>query len=87
MNKPIIEAIAQGYPMHWQVDSNSHFCRLKLVATTYTYENGRVRTRTLWRTYDIRHAHYMHGEILAHGGKLSGPTPRQIYERWEENQP
>ena len=28
-----------------------------------------------------------HGEILAQGGKLQGPTPKEIYERWQENQP
>ena len=86
MNKPIREAIAQGHPLRWEVVPSGFF-RLRLVAETFTYENGTARTRTLWATYDAREAHYWHGEILAQGGKLAGPTSKEIYERWEENQP
>ena len=85
MNKPIAKAIAEGHPLRWETMPSS-FCRLRLVAETFTYENGRVRTRTLWTTYDAREAHYRHGEIIAQGGKLQGPTPKEIYERWEEDQ-
>ncbi len=86
MNKPIARAIAEGHPLYWEVVPSS-FCRLRLVAEVFTWENGRVRTRTLWTTYDELLAHYQHGEILAQGGKLQGPTPKEIYERWQENQP
>ncbi len=86
MRKPVCEAIEQKFPMHWETDPDSGVFRLRLIADTYTYESGAVRTRTLWKTYDARHAHYVHGEIVRQGGKVSEPTPREIYEQWQEDE-
>ena len=86
MNKPILDAIDRKLPMRWEIDySRGSFC-LMLLARTYTYESGAERTRMLWLTYDARNAHYVHGEILRQGGKVTEPTPKALYEKWQEQE-
>lgn len=86
MNKPILDAIDRRLPMRWEIDhSRGGFC-LMLLARTYTYESGCTRTRKLWRTYDARNAHYVHGEILRQGGTVSEPTPKALHEKWQEGE-
>lgn len=85
MNKPTLEAIKQGYPMRWEADGVGGF-GVKLVATTYTWENGKVRERTLWRTFDRSLAVIHHGQIHGFGGKVSGPGPDRVYDEWRQRQ-
>lgn len=87
MNKPIRNAIAQGYPMQWEMDPSSVAGCMRLVAITYTYENGNVRTRTLERTYSPVAACRLSREIAAASGKLEGPSPDDLHARWSESQP
>lgn len=84
MNKATREAIEHKFPMHWEIDADCGGCRLLLIAITYTYENGYSRTRKLWATYNAREAHYVHGEILRQGGAVSEPTPKTLFELWQE---
>lgn len=86
MNKATREAITHGHPMRWEMDAASAVGRLNLVATTYTYESGAVRTRKVWSTYNAKDAHFVHGEIVRQGGKVSEPTPKALYERWQEEE-
>jgi hypothetical protein len=84
MNKTTRYAIAQNYPMRWESDPNASVFRLRLVAETFRYENGNVRTRRLWSTYSAKAAHYLHSEIARLGGNMAEPTPQALRERWQE---
>lgn len=85
MNKAIHTAIEQKHPMHWEMDPDSVAGRMRLVATTAIYENGNVRTRTLYRTYTAKSADYLSNQIVAEGGKLTGNAPTVLQQRWREN--
>ena len=87
MNKQTRKAIEENLPMHWEIAPNCGGCCLLLIATTYTYENGHSRTRKLWRTYNAREAHYVHGEILRQGGVVFEPNPKTLCELYEEKEP
>ncbi len=82
MNKQIKQAIDEDFPLHWETDPERG--DLKLIATTYVYEYGSVRTRTVWRTYDFCYAHAIHGQIVNNGGRIHGLTPKEIYERQQD---
>jgi len=70
--------------MRWEMDPASAVGRLNLVATTYTYENGNVRSRTLHRTHDPIAALRLSDDIKALGGRLEGKSPSDLYARWQE---
>ena len=44
MNQNTRWAIGQAFPLRWEADGIGGF-GVKLVATTYTYENGKIRER------------------------------------------
>lgn len=84
MNQNTRWAIAQGFPMRWEMEPGTTTGRMRLVATTCTYENGNTRTRVLWRTYNVIAALRLSDEITAQGGKLEGRGPSDLYARWAE---
>lgn len=86
MNKATCKAVEYKHPMHWELDPDSVAGRMRLVATTAIFENGNVRTRTLYRTYVVGLANQLMDEIEAQGGKVAGITPAALQEQWQESQ-
>ncbi len=70
MNKDTQSAINEAYPLRWEADGIGGF-GVKLVATTYTYENGKVRERKVFHTFSRETARTVDAEVRAAGGKLS----------------
>ena len=85
MNKATHKAIQQKHPMHWELDPGSVAGRMRLIATTATYENGNVRTRILHRTYTAAAARLLTDSIVAQGGIVGGASPEALQERWRES--
>jgi hypothetical protein len=57
LNQDIEKAIEAGCPMYWTYSSFSNVVRqFILKAVTYTYENGRVRTKTVFRSWYLSNA-------------------------------
>jgi hypothetical protein len=56
------------------------------VATTYTYENGKIRERKVFHTFSRETACALDAEVRAAGGKLAGPGPDAVYDTWHELQ-
>ena len=83
MNAPTRAAIEAGHPLRWEADGIGGF-GVKLVATTYTWENGHSRERTLMHTFSAETARKLHGEIVAVGGHLHGADPETVYRQWRE---
>lgn len=86
MNTRVRYALSQGFTLRWETDHDSGVCRLKLKSITWTFENGRERTRTVFDTCDIAAAVKLHGEILAQGATVRSLAPVQIFERWQERE-
>ena len=85
MNKATHEAIQHKHPMHWELDPDSVAGRMRLIATTATYETGRCRTRVLYRTYTAATAQLLTDSIVAQGGVVTGTSPEALQERWRES--
>ena len=85
MNQNTRWAIGQAFPLRWEADGIGGF-GVKLVATTYTYENGKIRERKVFHTFSLETACALDAEVRAAGGKLAGPGPDAIYDTWHELQ-
>ncbi len=85
MNQNTRWAIKEGFPLRWEADGIGGF-GVKLVATTYTYENGKIRERKVFHTFSRETARMVDAEVRAAGGKLSGPGPDAVYDTWHEEQ-
>ena len=85
MNQNTRWAIKEAFPLRWEADGIGGF-GVKLVATTYTYENGNVRERKVFHTFSRETARTVDAEVRAAGGKLSGPGPDAAYDTWHELQ-
>ena len=85
MNKATHEAIQHKHPMHWELNPDSVAGRMRLIATTATYETGRCRTRVLYRTYTAAAARLLTDSIVAQGGIVGGTSPEVLQERWRES--
>ena len=77
MNAPTRVAIEAGHPLRWEADGVGGF-GVKLVATTYTWENGHSRERTLMHTFNAETARKLHGEVEQLAGTCTGLTPRRF---------
>lgn len=85
MNQNTRWAIGQAFPLRWEADGIGGF-GVKLVATTYTYENGKVRERKVFHTFFRATARAVDVGVRVAGGKLSGPGPDAVYDTWHELQ-
>ena len=85
MNQNTRWAIKEASPLRWEADGIGGF-GVKLVATTYTYENGRIRERKVFHTFSRETARIVDAEVRAGGGKLTGPGPDAVYDTWHELQ-
>jgi len=85
MNQNTRWAIKEAFPLRWEADGIGGF-GVKLVATTYTYENGKIRERKVFRTFSRETALAVDAEARAAGGKLAGPGPDIVYDTWHELQ-
>ena len=85
MNQNTRWAIKEAFPLRWEADGIGGF-GVKLVATTYTYENGRIRERKVFHTFSRETAGAVDAEVRAAGGKLAGPRPDAVYDTWHELQ-
>ena len=85
MNQNTRWAIGQAFPLRWEADGIGGF-GVKLVATTYTYENGKVRERKVLHTFFRATARAVDVGVRVAGGKLSGPGPDAVYDTWHELQ-
>ena len=85
MNQNTRWAIKEAFPLRWEADGIGGF-GVKLVATTYTYENGKIRERKVFRTFSRETALAVDAEARAAGGKLAGPEPDIVYDTWHELQ-
>ena len=85
MNQNTRWAIKEAFPLRWEADGIGGF-GVKLVATTYTYETGKVRERKLFHTFLRETERAVDAEVRAAGGKLSGPGPDAVYDTWHELQ-
>lgn len=86
MNKPICEAIVADHPLRWEMDPDSAMGCMRLLATTFVYENGNTRQRTLYRTFSPVGAARLTREIVEAGGRMAGPDPQELHARWQESQ-
>lgn len=85
MNQNTRWAIKEGFPLRWEADGIGGF-GVKLVATTYTYENGKVRERKVFHTFFRPSARAVDVGVRMAGGKLTGPGPDAVYDTWHELQ-
>ena len=85
MNQNTRWAIGQAFPLRWEADGIGGF-GVKLVATTYTYENGKIRERKVFHTFFRATARAVDAGVRVAGGKLSGPGPDAVYDTWHELQ-
>ena len=85
MNQNTRWAIKEAFPLRWEADGIGGF-GVKLVATTYTYENGKVRERKVFHTFFRATARAVDVGVRVAGGKLSGPGPDAVYDTWHELQ-
>ena len=85
MNQNTRWAIGEAFPLRWEADGIGGF-GVKLVATTYTYENGKIRERKVFHTFSRETACALDAAVRAAGGKLSGPGPDAVYDTWHELQ-
>ena len=85
MNQNTRWAIGQAFPLRWEADGIGGF-GVRLVATTYTYENGKIRERKVFHTFSRETARMVDAEVRAAGGKLAGPGPDAVYDTWHEEQ-
>ena len=85
MNQNTRWAIGQAFPLRWEADGIGGF-GVKLVATTYTYENGKIRERKVFHTFFRATARAVDVGVRVAGGKLSGPGPDAVYDTWHELQ-
>jgi hypothetical protein len=85
MNQNTRWAIKEAFPLRWEADGIGGF-GVKLVATTYTYENGNVRERKVFHTFQRSTARCVDLAVRMAGGKLAGPGPDAVYDTWNEEQ-
>jgi len=85
MNQNTRWAIKEAFPLRWEADGIGGF-GVKLVATTYTYENGNIRERKVFHTFSREAARAVDTEVRAAGGQLAEPGPDTVYDTWHELQ-
>jgi hypothetical protein len=76
--KPIREAIDAGCLMYWAGAE----AKFQLLAVTWSYENGTVRTRKVWESYSEGMARNVDLAVREQGGNLDrGLLPALLEER------
>ena len=85
MNRNTRWAINEAFPLRWEADGIGGF-GVRLVATTYTYENGKIRERKVFHTFSRETARCVDLAVRMAGGKLAGPGPDTVYDTWHELQ-
>lgn len=84
LTKPVLEAILDGMEMYWQ-SSGGFGTQIELLAVTWSYENGTIRTRRLWRTYSPDAARAVDALIRDNKGVMIGRSLDYLLETLEED--
>lgn len=85
MNKHILAAVEDGHPLRWIPDGIGGF-GVALIATRYTYENGKVRERKLMHTFSPAHASTVDNELRLLRARIADAGPEQVYSEWQQRQ-
>lgn len=84
MNQQTKQAITAGHPMYWERSDYHPDGTIVLVAVTYTYDSGAVRTKKLTRTWSYTNARDLSDEIVAAGGTVDTSLLSILEDEWNE---